>query len=141
MNTSQHGALDVALALGAGFAARTFAGDSKHIEYVMKEAVNYKGFALVDILQPCVTFNKKNTYSWYRENTAILDDSYDPGNLEAAVKTAAVWGKEIPMGIIYKRDMLSYEDQLSILKEDTLINQSFKDDKISMQDFFISISN
>lgn len=118
--------LKVALALGAGFVARTFAGNQKHMGYIMKEAIQYKGFALVDILQPCVSFNTKNTYAWYRENTKILDDSYDPSDLEAAFKISDKWGKEIPLGIIYKKDMPAYEEQISVLKEDTLINQSFK---------------
>ena len=116
--------LKIALSLGASFVARTFAGNKEHMGKIMAEAINYNGFALVDILQPCVTLNKKNTYMWYKENTTVLDDSYDPADLETAFKMAGTWGNDIPLGVIYKKEMPSYEDQLPVLQKDTLVNQS-----------------
>lgn len=127
--------LKVALALGAGFVARTLAGNKEHMEKIMAEAINYNGFALVDILQPCVTFNKKNTYMWHKENTTVLDDSYDPADLEAAFKMSGKWDKDIPVGVIYKKKMLSYEDQLPVLRKDTLVNQGLNPSNI---DYIVS---
>lgn len=116
--------LKVALALGANFVARTFAGNQEHMAAIMQEAINYNGFALVDILQPCVTFNKKNTYDWYKENTRMLHDSYDSGCLKTAIETDGNRENGIPLGVIYKKEELSYEQQVPVLKNGPLIEQS-----------------
>lgn len=93
--------LAVALSLKAGFVSRINIGNIKHAKEVLKEAFLYKGYALVDILQPCVTFNKINTYDWFSENSYVLDDSYDASNFEQAVKKSF---ETIPMpiGVLYK---------------------------------------
>ena len=78
----------LALAAGAGFVARSFCGDPKHLIAMMKEAINYKGYALVDIFQNCVSFNKVNTFSWYRERVYHLEDDYDPTDKANAMKKA-----------------------------------------------------
>jgi 2-oxoglutarate ferredoxin oxidoreductase subunit beta len=92
----------MALFMGAPFVARSFAGDKRHLTEMMKAAIEYKGYALVDILQPCVTFNKINTYSWYRERAYTLDGEYDPSDFKSAIDKAMEWGDRIPIGIIYK---------------------------------------
>jgi 2-oxoglutarate ferredoxin oxidoreductase subunit beta len=122
--------LKTALVLGAGFVARTTAGNKGHMKEILKEAVNYNGFALVDILQPCVAFNKKNTYQWYKEHTTILDDSYDSGDLELAMKIADRWDHNIPLGIIYRKELSSYEEKLPLLQRDSLVSQSFNAENI-----------
>lgn len=93
--------LAVALSLKAGFVSRINIGNIKHAKEVLKEAFLYKGYALVDILQPCVTFNKINTYDWFSENSYVLDDSYDASDFEQAVKKSF---ETIPMpiGVLYK---------------------------------------
>lgn len=81
-------------------------------------AIQHKGYALVDILQPCVTFNKVNTYQWYRENTYLLPDSYDPTDREAAFKIATDTSK-IALGVIYKNpNKPIFEEQLAPYKTD-----------------------
>ncbi len=52
----------------------------------MKEAINYKGYALVDIFQPCVVWNKVNTFAWYKERVYHLPEDYDYTNREEAFK-------------------------------------------------------
>jgi 2-oxoglutarate/2-oxoacid ferredoxin oxidoreductase subunit beta len=92
--------LAVAIALDASFVARAFAGDTEQTKEILKKAINHKGFALVDIFQPCVTYNKLNTYQWFKDNTYYLDQSYDPHNRAEAFKRAIETDK-LPLGIFY----------------------------------------
>jgi 2-oxoglutarate ferredoxin oxidoreductase subunit beta len=91
----------VAIALDASFVARAFSGDVEQTVTIVKSALQHEGYALVDILQPCVTFNKTNTYKWYKEHTYYLDPSYDPANRMAAFGTA-IETDQLALGIIYK---------------------------------------
>lgn len=110
--------LAVAIALDAPFVARTFAGDMEHMKNIMKKAIKHKGFSLVDVFQPCVTFNKVNTYKWFRENTYELEDSHDPYDKNEAFKRVIETGK-YPLGIFYKNeDKLTFEETLSVYSED-----------------------
>jgi 2-oxoglutarate ferredoxin oxidoreductase subunit beta len=92
--------LAVAITVGAPFVARTFAGDPQHMEQVFREAILFKGTAVVDILQPCVSFNKVNTYQWYRERVYKLEEP-QKDRLEA-IRAAESWGDRIPIGIFYR---------------------------------------
>lgn len=108
----------VAVALDASFVARSFSGNFNLTVELIKMAIQHKGYALVDILQPCVTFNKVNTYQWYRENTYLLPDSYDPTDREAAFKIATDTSK-IALGVIYKNpNKPIFEEQLAPYKTD-----------------------
>ena len=84
----------LAVALDCSFVARGFAGDMEHLKGLMKEAINHKGFSLVDILQPCVTFNKINTYEWYRQRVYHIEPEYNPENRTEAFKRALEWGRQ-----------------------------------------------
>lgn len=109
--------LALALIMGAGFVARGFSGDIPHLVKLMKEAINYRGYALVDILQPCVVWNRVNTFSWYKERIYHLPEDYDYSNKEEALKKALEFGDKIPIGIIYKAEKESYEDRFQVIKE------------------------
>jgi 2-oxoglutarate ferredoxin oxidoreductase subunit beta len=109
----------VALALAAGgtFIARGFAGDTKGLALLIAQALEHTGYALVDILQPCVTFNRKNTYDWYRERIYDLqEEGYDPGDRVAAFEKALEWGDRIPLGVFYRTRRPSYEEQVAPLQ-------------------------
>jgi len=93
-----------AVAMGATFVARSFVGKKEHLKTMMKAAINHKGYALIDILQPCVSFNKVNTYQWYMKRVYELGDDYDPTDYDTAIKKADEWGDNIPIGIIYKAE-------------------------------------
>jgi 2-oxoglutarate/2-oxoacid ferredoxin oxidoreductase subunit beta len=110
-STSPHGSpedpaqpLALALTHGATFVGRGFPGDLKHLRWLIGEALEHPGYALVDILQPCVTFNKPRAYDFYRERAYKLEDEqgYDPGNRTAAWERAQEWGDRIPIGIFYR---------------------------------------
>lgn len=109
--------LELALSVGATFVARSFSGDREHLKMIMKEALDHKGYALVDILQPCVTFNKVNTNSWYKERVKPIDASHNVEDFEAAMRLAGTWGDEIPIGILYKTNKPTYTDRRAILRK------------------------
>lgn len=121
-----------AIALGAGFVARAFTGDKEHLKEMMKEAINYNGYALVDILQPCISFNKVNTFAWYKRRVYKLtgDESYNPNDKIGAMTKALEWGDKIPLGIIYKEEKKSYTDHFEFLKDNTLLEVPYQKELI-----------
>jgi 2-oxoglutarate ferredoxin oxidoreductase subunit beta len=120
----------LAIALDCGFAARGFAGDNDHLKGLMKEAITHKGFALVDILQPCVTFNKVNTYEWYKQRVYHIEPEYNPEDRTAAFARALEWGDRIPLGIIYRNKRPTYEERVPMLATTPLVQQKFDIKKI-----------
>lgn len=95
--------LAVAISAGATFVARAFSGHKESLITILKEAINHKGYSLVDILQPCVSFNKINTFKWYKDRVYLLDDSYNPSDKTEAFKKSLQFDDSgIPIGIIYK---------------------------------------
>jgi 2-oxoglutarate ferredoxin oxidoreductase subunit beta len=114
----------LAIVSGASFVARGFAGDVDHLSNLIKKGIAHRGFALIDILQPCVSFNPKNTFQWYRERIYKLEDErYDPRDKRTALEKALIWGEEIPIGIIYQENLPVYEDQLPALSDEALVKQ------------------
>ncbi len=92
--------LSAAIALDASFVARVFIGDPDKTKEILKKAIQHKGFALVDIFQPCVSFNKINTYQWFKENTYYLEDSHNPLDRNAAFKRS-IEAEKLPLGVFY----------------------------------------
>ncbi|MBW2623865.1 MAG: 2-oxoacid:ferredoxin oxidoreductase subunit beta [Deltaproteobacteria bacterium] len=92
----------VAITMGAGFVARGFSGMAGQLTDLIARAIAHPGFALIDILQPCVSFNRVNTFAWYRERCQPLPRDYDPTDRHAALDAAFTWGDEIPVGLIYQ---------------------------------------
>jgi 2-oxoglutarate ferredoxin oxidoreductase subunit beta len=110
--------LAVAIALDAGFVARAFIGDADKTKEILKKAITHKGYALVDIFQPCVTFNKINTWQWFKEHTYYLEDSYNPHDRSAAFKRALETDK-LPLGIFYiNPNKSTFEDNVGIYQQD-----------------------
>uniref|UniRef100_A0A832IAR4 2-oxoacid ferredoxin oxidoreductase n=1 Tax=Pseudothermotoga hypogea TaxID=57487 RepID=A0A832IAR4_9THEM len=108
----------VAVALDASFVARTFVGYLDLTVEIFKQAIQHKGYALVDVFQPCVTFNKVNTYEWYKQNTYILPEDYDPTDRDRAFKIATDT-KKYALGVIYKNpNKPIFEEQLVAYKVD-----------------------
>jgi 2-oxoglutarate ferredoxin oxidoreductase subunit beta len=110
--------LALAIALGAPFVARAFAGDVERTKDILKKAIAFKGYALVDILQPCVSFNKLNTFQWFRKNTAWLDESHDPKNRDQALEVA-FQREKLPLGVIFSSDgRKTFEDNIHLYEQD-----------------------
>ena len=115
----------LAIAAGASFVGRGFAGDIDHLSQLIKQGITHQGFSVIDILQPCVSFNPLNTYQWYQQRVYKLDDtSYSPTNKQVAFMKAQEWSDGIPVGIIFKEDRSTYEEQFTALKNRPLVNQS-----------------
>lgn len=114
----QFNPLTVAITLGATFVARSFSGDEEHLVSMMKAAIEHKGYALLDILQPCITYNKVNNFKWYKDRVRPLDTSYDPTDKFEAYKLAHSWGDDgIPIGILFKKEEKTYIDKIPYLKD------------------------
>jgi 2-oxoglutarate ferredoxin oxidoreductase subunit beta len=128
--TGQENPLALAIALDCSFVARGFAGDMDFLQHLMTEAIRHKGFALIDILQPCVTFNRVNTFKWYRERVYHLEDGYDPADQESAFRRAREWGEKIPTGIFYRNERPLFEDRVPVIRETPLVKQSFDFNRI-----------
>ena len=108
--TTPHGNLEgmlnpmaLALAAGCGFIARGFSGQPKQLVELYKAGIQHPGFALIDVFSPCVTFNKHNTYPWFRERVYTLEDEdHDASNFHAAMDKAMEYGDRIPIGLLYR---------------------------------------
>jgi 2-oxoglutarate ferredoxin oxidoreductase subunit beta len=110
--------LALAITQGATFVAQSFAGDARLTIDLIKQAVNHKGFSLVNILQPCVTFNQINTYQYYLQKAYKLPEDFDPYNLNLALEKSLEPNKEkFPLGVLYKRDRGSYHEFMPQLNE------------------------
>ncbi len=108
----------VAISLGASFVARAFAGDVDQTKELLKKAISHRGYALVDIFQPCVTFNRDNTYQWFKENTYYLDDTHDPLDRIAAFQKAIERGK-MALGVVYvNRGKKTFEEKTGVYEAD-----------------------
>ncbi len=112
-----------AVLMKAGFVARGFSGMVDHLAGLIQQALAHRGFSLVDILQPCVSFNRVNTFAWYQKRCTPLPQDYDPTHFERALQTALQWGDRIPVGLLYKNDRPAYEESLSVLKEGPLLGR------------------
>lgn len=128
--------LATAIVGGATFVARTFAGDMNHLKMMMKEAIAHKGFALLDVFQPCVTFNKLNTYEFFTKKVYKLQETgHDVGDrmkaLEKAFEAEKTNYEKLPIGIFYKVSRQTYEDTLPQIKEKPLVSHSLENIDVS----------
>jgi 2-oxoglutarate ferredoxin oxidoreductase subunit beta len=130
--------LEAALALGCGFIARGYAPEKEHLAELILAGINHKGFALIDVLQPCVSFNKVNTYEWYAKRVYKLAGDYNPSDRVAAQAKAAEWGDRIPIGIIYKAGGPSYGELSGLDKMKPLVDAEISNIDIgpAFKDFY-----
>ena len=123
--------LALALASGCGYIARGFSGQPKHLVELYKAGIQHPGFALIDVFSPCVTFNKHNTYPWFRERVYTLEDeNHETSNFHAAMDKALEWGDRIPVGLFYRNpDPPPPLDALDpALTGEPLVHQSYEID-------------
>jgi len=113
----------LAISLGISFVARGYAGDIEHLADIIAQGITNRGFSLIDILQPCVTFNRVNTYQWYRGRVYKLDSSYNPKDPMAAFQKSLEWEDRIPIGVIYTEERPTYEDHYPRITETPLVEQ------------------
>ncbi|WP_461367604.1 2-oxoacid:ferredoxin oxidoreductase subunit beta [Candidatus Darwinibacter acetoxidans] len=117
--------LATAITLNAGFVSRSYAGDQEHLARTLQAAIQHEGFALVDVLQPCVTFNRINTYQYFRERVYDLDqeEGYDRTDRQAAWARSWEWGERIPIGIFYQIQRPTLADNYGEILTTPLVKQ------------------
>jgi 2-oxoglutarate ferredoxin oxidoreductase subunit beta len=114
----------LALASGATYVARGFSGDVKHLADLVAGGIQHKGFALVDVFSPCVTYNKINTFDFFRQRVYKLESAgHDPSDIVKAWERSLEWGDKIPIGLFYKVDRPTYEDLDEVLEVGPLAQQ------------------
>ncbi len=112
--------LAVAISLQAGFVARSFSGNKEHLSDMISKAMDYQGFSLVDVLMPCVSFNKVNNFLWYKNRCKEINSSYDPTEHANALQMAMQWGDDIPIGVIYQNDRSEYMTHFPQIQSESL---------------------
>ncbi|MGA7922592.1 MAG: thiamine pyrophosphate-dependent enzyme [Thermoplasmata archaeon] len=116
--------ISLALASGATYVARGFSGDVKHMAELIQSGISHKGFAFVDALSPCVTYNRINTFDWFRQRVYKLESSgHDSTNLLKAYERSIEWGEKIPIGLFYRVEKPTYEELDDVLSAGPLVNQ------------------
>ncbi len=129
--------LSLALVMGAGFVARCFSGEKEHLKETMKEAINFSGYALIDILQPCPSFNKVNTRGWYKKRV-YFPEIEDPRDWSAAMDLSRQWGEQIPLGIFYNNPHRTFEESRAALEGEPLSFRPFDPQEMSgLQEEFL----
>jgi 2-oxoglutarate ferredoxin oxidoreductase subunit beta len=131
--STPHGALEVpvnpmalSITAGATWVSRGFSGDIPYLTEQIVAGVEHKGMAVLDVLQPCVTFNKKHPFGWYQQRVRKLEDDadYNPEDKLAALAMAQPTPEELPIGLFYRENRPTYEDGLPQLKQGPLVHQS-----------------
>lgn len=129
--------LALALTQGATFIAQTFAGDTPHMIDIIRAGITHRGFSLINVLQPCVTFNKINTYQYFRKRVYKLGQDYSKTSYqEAFAKIEEIKQERFPLGVIYQIEKPTYTDQLSQIQEKTLLEKKrFINFELLLSDF------
>lgn len=117
--------LALAVACDCSFVARGFAGEVDHLAKLMEMGIKHRGFALIEVLQPCITWNNKNTFQWYKQRVYKLEGEvgYDPGDRTAAFNKALEWGDRIPIGVIYQKERPLFEEYIGVSAATPLVRQ------------------
>ncbi len=129
----------LAIASEATYISRGFSKEMKHLTKLIVDGVGHEGFALIDVLQPCVTFNRKNTYEWFSERVYKLEETgYDVTNKQAAFLKSLEWNGRIPIGLFYREIRPTYEDELPQIAEAPLVRQRIEEINITaLMDEFV----
>jgi 2-oxoglutarate ferredoxin oxidoreductase subunit beta len=115
----------LALVSGATYVARGFSGDPGHMADLIAGGIRHRGFALIDVFSPCVTYNHLNTYPWFKQRLYRLEDtpSHDSAGITAALEKSLEWGDRIPIGLFYRDEQPTYEESEPALRQGPLVGQ------------------
>lgn len=119
--------LALAITQGATYVAQGFAGDIPQLTNLITNGVKHKGLSIINVLQPCVTFNKINTYNWYREKVYKIEENHKKEDKIKALKKALQRDK-IPTGLLYEEQRPTYEESVEQIKDSTLISKKINSD-------------
>ncbi len=121
----------LALTMGAGFVARGFSGNIKHLSALIQAAMKYKGFSVVDIFQPCVTFNRVNTAKWYKDRIYELEDTTGQNDFQKAMALALETEDKIAVGILYARKKPEFISRIKALEKGPLAHRRYDMAKVA----------
>jgi 2-oxoglutarate ferredoxin oxidoreductase subunit beta len=121
----------LALVSGATFVARAFSGEPNHMADLISAGIQHKGFSLIDVFSPCVTYNKLNTYPYFKKRCYKLEDEkgYDPKNVRTAMERSHEWGDRIPIGLFFKDEQPTYESSDVVLRKGSIAKKDLHIDK------------
>jgi 2-oxoglutarate/2-oxoacid ferredoxin oxidoreductase subunit beta len=130
--SAPHGSMDMpfnpvaaALINGATFVAQGYSGDIPHLVELIKQAIQHKGFAFVNILQICTTFNKVNDVAWYKEHTYKLDSkTYQPTDYQRALTMATPQDGKLPLGVLYQATRPTLEEEIPTLRQNAALTSA-----------------
>lgn len=120
--------VEMAIAAGATFVAQSFSSDLKELTELIEAGIKHKGFAFINVFSPCVTFNKVNTYDWFKENLVKLSniEGYDPHDRKKAMQTL-MEHNGLVTGLIYQdTEKSSYQELIDGYAEEPLVKQDLK---------------
>ncbi len=109
-----------ALASGATFVARGFSGRTDELTGLIKEGIRHRGFSLIDILFPCVSFNKVNTFSWYNDRVEPVEPEHDRTDFRKALALAVPDGETIRTGIYYRAEKPVFGEDRAALADGSI---------------------
>ena len=123
--------LELAISSGATFVAQGFSSDIKGLTKMIEDAINHDGFSFVNVFSPCVTYNKVNTYDWFKENLTSIEDieDYDATDKQNAMRNILAY-ESLVKGIVYQdSETPSYESQIDELGETSLAKKDIHIDE------------
>ena len=121
--------ISLALAAGATFVARGFSAEQKHLTELIRKGIEHKGFSFIDVFSPCVTYNRDNTFQWFRPRVKKLEENpeYDHTDWTAAMEKSLLWGDEIPIGLFFERtDVPALHEAEPVLNSGPLVHQEMR---------------
>ncbi len=126
--------LRLALAAGATFIARGFSGEPAHLASLLKRGIRHKGFSLIEVLSPCVTYNKVITYQWFKNNIEWLDQDseYDSKDIQAALDRTHR-DEKIPVGLVFQQKKPSFESLVYQDEDRPLVSERLRIKKAELK--------
>lgn len=130
--------VSLALTQGATFIGQGFSGDINHLTNLIVKGVSHEGFSLVNIFQPCVTFNPVTSYAWYRERIyKLTPENHDPKDMKKALDKALEVEEKIPIGVIYESSRPTYTKSLTQLTDKSLVESALRVNSEGLRNEFI----
>lgn len=120
------------LVSGATFVAKTFTGNKQEVTDLIKQGIAHKGFSLIDIMSPCISFNKVNTFAWFKQRAAPIVEGHDPGDFDAAVKLALAGDEQIPTGLYYQAKRPVFGENRAAFQGQSIVERthSYKPERV-----------
>lgn len=126
----------LALISGATFLAKTFSGNKEEQTDLIRQAVEHKGFSLIDIMSPCISFNKVHTYAWFKQRIRPIGPDHDPTSFDAALALARHGEEEIPTGVYYKAERPVFGERMAALRGEPIVKKNLAEAPSRVREVF-----